>query len=96
MSAMEVAVWAAFGLAQLGDVLSTRAFLKRGVTEAHPLWHWMQARLGKWWWVPRLLAAMGLALGAQWWSGSILPVAVMAAGIAGVVGWNLWQIRKAL
>jgi hypothetical protein len=39
---------------------------------------------------------MGLALGAQWWSGSILPVAVMAAGIAGVVGWNLWQIRRAL
>ncbi|MET4128648.1 hypothetical protein [Roseovarius sp. MBR-6] len=96
MSALEILVWVVFGLAQLGDVLTTRAFLNRGVTGAHPLWRWMQARLGRWWWVPRILAAVGIAAGLHWWSGTVLPVAVIAVGIWGVVGWNLWQIKRAL
>ncbi len=95
MTHIEALIWMAFAAAQLGDVLSTRAFLTRGVTEAHPVWRWMQARLGRWWWVPRLGAAWAVAGALQWWSGTILPVAIMALGVAGVVGWNVWQIKRA-
>ena len=96
MTQTHIIVWVAFGLAQIADVLTTRAALQRGLSEAHPLWRWMQDRLGKAWWFPRLALAGALAGGLHWWSGSILPVAVIAAGIFGIAGWNMAQIRRSL
>jgi len=96
MSAVDIIIWIAFAVAQLGDVLTTRRFLALGIAEAHPWWRKVQDRLGRLWWVPRLGAAWSVAGALQWWAGSILPVAVMAAGIAGVVAWNMRQIKRAL
>ena len=92
---MTTLIWIAFAAAQLADVLTTNRFLALGIAEANPWWAWTQRRLGKWWWVPRLLLAWALAGGLQWWAGSALPVAVMAVAIGGVAVWNGWNIRRA-
>jgi hypothetical protein len=93
---VEAAIWTAFALAQIADVVSTELFLRRGIAEANLLWHWMQERAGRAWIAPRLLVGGGAGLGLYWIFGSILPVAVMAIGFWSVVGWNVVQIRRSL
>lgn len=95
MTQTEILIWIAFWLAQIADVLTTRAFLEKGIPEANPIWRWMQDRIGDKWWAPRLVVAGGLAAGLQLAFGTILPVAVIAVGIFGVAIWNAWQIRRA-
>lgn len=78
----------------VADILSTKAFLALGVAEAHPIWRWAQDTLGRWWGVPKMLAALGItAFG--WWHDALLVPLTIIAGLTGVVLWNLWQIRKA-
>ncbi len=96
MSNLELAIWAAFAVAQIADVVSTARFLRLGIKEANPIWRRMQERLGKAWVVPRILLAAGIAAGLYLASGSILPVAIMAVGVWGVVAWNVVQIKRSL
>lgn len=92
MTGPDALLWIAFALAQLADVLTTRRALAAGLREVNPIWRWMQARLGRSWWVPRIAGAWALA-GALWWHLGPVPVAIMAVGI-GVVAANNWRLTR--
>lgn len=91
---MDLLIWIAFALAQLADVWTTnKALNTRGLKEAHPLWRWVQARMGRAWWVARLGAGVGVAVGLWWALASIIPVAVITLAIGGVAA-NNWRLIK--
>lgn len=81
--------------ANVADILSPKAFLALGIAEAHSLWRKAQDKLGRWWGTPKMIIALG-ATAFAWWQDAILVPWIIAAGLAGVVVWNLWQIRKAM
>lgn len=90
----DVLIWIAFALAQLADVWTTNKALRTpGLKEAHPLWRWVQARMGGAWWVARLAAGAGVAVGLWWALESIIPVAVITVAI-GAVAANNWRLIK--
>jgi hypothetical protein len=79
---------------QLLDVWTTNTILAAGGRERNPLVRWCMARFGRWWWGPKLVL-VGLALAAlldeeaDW---RLLAVLVLV--YVGVVGQNLWQMRR--
>jgi hypothetical protein len=78
----------------VADILSTKAFLALGIEEKHKWWRWAQATFNRFWGVPKMLISMGVTA-VGWWQDALLVPLVLAAGLAGVVLWNVWQIRKA-
>lgn len=78
---------------QIADVLSTNAALRRpGIYEANSVMAWIQARLGRAWWVGKLaIAGAGIAV---LWAASKHDetLATVAAAIAAVVYLRIvWQ-----
>jgi len=52
MGVSDLVIWLAFAAAQLADVWTTnRALRAPGLKEAHPLWRWVQRRMGRAWWI---------------------------------------------
>ena len=78
-------------LATLADILTTEAGLKRGAAEANPVAKLLMSRLGRLWYVPKLIAA-GVVLyapeSAPWWA-----IAAIAALLIVVSALNLRTIR---
>lgn len=86
-------IWIAFGAAQWADVITTRRGLDLGLREMNPIWRWFQERLGRAWWVPRVVGSFVIAGGLAWAFASLVPVAVMAGGIA-LVAANNWRLTR--
>jgi hypothetical protein len=47
---------------QIPDIWTTNVILAAGGRELNPVVRVMQRRLGRWWWLPKLLLALGGAL----------------------------------
>ncbi len=82
------------------DVATTLYALHKGATEVNPVLEPLFKAIGVW---PALLLVKAGFLGVMWWARDAtlaaygLPVKVLpviAVGYAGIVVWNLLQIRK--
>jgi hypothetical protein len=61
------------------DVTTTNKGLKRGAVELGALSGWFQRTFGRWWWIPRILAAL-LLWGFDLWiffSSAVIGIAVV-------------------
>lgn len=100
MQGTQSALIALLGLAgalALADVGTTARALARGGRESNPVVRAMMARLGRLWWVPRLLGAgAGIALIWAGRDGALaLPAAVALVVLtAAAVGLNLARTRR--
>lgn len=94
MTPLDAAIWLAFAVAQIADVLTTNAALRKpGLKEGHPLWRWVQRRFGRAWWVVRIGAGAAVGVGLWWAFSSTLPIAVVALAIAAVAA-NNWRLAR--
>jgi len=79
-------------MATVADILTTEYGIKRGSAESNPVAKFLMARLGRWWYAPKLLAA-GVILyapeSAPWWL-----IAGVTALLAGVAALNLRTISR--
>lgn len=84
-------IWAAFWLAQVADVSTTRAALLDGHVEANPVLARLMGHTGHWWLIKLLI---GVVVGAfLTWLGQgawVLALAVLTGGIAA----NNWRIVR--
>lgn len=87
MTPMEMLAFGAFIAAQLADVLTTVAAMKRGAVEANPIIRAMMDKLGGFWIPAKLLLATWVALWA-WQAGSVWVVWAVAALTAAVAYRN--------
>lgn len=83
-------------LLQAADVWTTRRVLAAGGREANPAMAWAMARLGRWWWAPKVVLVLGAAgAAALLWPDAATLGLVLACGIyVFVVGHNLRQMTK--
>ena len=96
MTGLDLLIWTAFAAAQLADIWTTNKALRTpGLKEGHPLWRWVQARMGGSWWIARLGAGAGAGVALWWALDSIISVAVITLAIGAVAANNWRLIRRA-